>query len=191
MYARSSFLCRQNPFLDVPLERKPYIVQSYQARAYRRLQLTHREQKAVESVRDESLCLRALWPVRSQGRFDCYRHITRKDVYFRAWREFVVAAFLPVEHCHRLPPLIGHHAVDERPRHLGLLPLEFSDALRHGAPVLTDADRRGDERADDRGVLADPFDPAGVRQRRSFREDSDARVHCRPLQNLSVQPLWI
>ena len=65
MYARSSFLCPQSRFSTVPLERKPYILLSDQARAYRRLQLAHFEQKAVISVRDESLCFRAFWPVSS------------------------------------------------------------------------------------------------------------------------------
>ena len=53
------------PLLNVPIERKPDIVLSDQARAYRGLQLTQLEQKAVESVRDESLGLRALGPVLS------------------------------------------------------------------------------------------------------------------------------
>jgi len=35
------------PFLDVPFERKPDIFLSYEARAYRRLRLTHSEQKPL------------------------------------------------------------------------------------------------------------------------------------------------
>ena len=40
-----------------------------------------------------------------------------------------VAAFLPVEHGHRLPAFIGHHDVDQGSRHIGLPPFELSDAL--------------------------------------------------------------
>ena len=58
MYASRSFLCSADPFLHVPLERKPDILLSYQAQRHRCLQLTHPEQKAVISVRDESLCVR-------------------------------------------------------------------------------------------------------------------------------------
>jgi len=51
---KQQLLVRTHPFLHVPLERKPHIVLSYQTRAYRRLPLTHPEQKAVISVSDES-----------------------------------------------------------------------------------------------------------------------------------------
>jgi len=57
--------------LNVPIERKLDIALTLQARANSRLQLTHFEQKAVVSVRDESLSLCAVAPVLSQGRLNC------------------------------------------------------------------------------------------------------------------------
>src|SRR5688572_18374042 len=87
------FLVRTDPFFNVPLERKPDIFPSYQARVDRRLRLTHQEQKAIKPVRDELLGLRALRPVYSQGRFDGDGNFSRQDPYSRTWRDLIVAPF--------------------------------------------------------------------------------------------------
>ena len=163
MYASSSFLCEQIRFSTYHSSGNRTSSCRHQTRAYRRLQLTHLEQKAVIPVGDESLCLCAPGPFRSQGCFNGHRNISWEDVHFRACRDLVGAAFLPVEHRHRLPALIVHHAVDHRSRHVGLSPLELPHALRHASPVLTDADGHGDEGAEDGCVLPYPFESGGVR----------------------------
>ncbi len=163
MYARRSFLCIQIRFSTYHSSGNRTSSWSYQARTYRRLQLTDLEQKAVISVRDESLCLRALRRVCSYGCFNGHRNILWENAHARAWRNLVNAPFLPVEHRHRLPTFIVHHAGDQRSRHVGLFPFKLPDALRHASPILGDAYRCCDERADDRGVLPDPFEPSGIR----------------------------
>ena len=87
---------RTEPLLDVPIQGKPDIVPAYQSGAYRALQLTHLEQKAVVPVGDKALGLRALSPVRSQCGFDCHRNVPWEDTRCRARRDLVIAAFLPV-----------------------------------------------------------------------------------------------
>ena len=72
---KKQLLVSTDPFLHVPLERKPHIILSYRTQAYRPLQPTDLEQKAVIFIGDESLCLRALRPGRLQGRFDCNGNI--------------------------------------------------------------------------------------------------------------------
>ena len=92
---KQQLLVLAEPLLNVPIERERDIVLSHQARAYCRLQLTHLEEKAVESICDESLCLRAFRPVRAQGRFDCHRNITREECGLSHRRDLVGAAFPP------------------------------------------------------------------------------------------------
>ena len=163
MYASSSFFCPQSRFSTYQLSGNSTSSFRTQAGAYRRLQLTHQEQEPVIPVSDESLRLRAPGPLRLlQGRFECRSHVRWQNAHLHAGRDLVDAPFLPVEHRHRIPALVLQHAVDDRPRHVGLPPFELSDILRHASPILFDADRRRDERAGDRRVPPNRFQPARV-----------------------------
>jgi hypothetical protein len=86
------------------------------------------------------------------------------------------AALLPVEHRHRLPALVTNHAANDRPRHLGLLPLELPDTLRHASPELTNADTGGDKRAHDRRVLGNVLNPVDVGHGVAFLRSRFSRV---------------
>jgi hypothetical protein len=104
------------------------------------LQLTHQKEETVVPISDESLRFPSAGARCLQGRLERRSDIRRENPYLRAWGNLVGAAFRPVEHRHRIPVLVVQHAVDDRSRHVGLLPLELPDAVRYTAPELTDAD---------------------------------------------------
>ena len=78
------------PLLHVPIQRKLHILVSYQTRPHGYLQLTHDEKKAVESIGDESLRLRALAALDAQRCFDCLRNVRWEDAHSRPWGDSYV-----------------------------------------------------------------------------------------------------